>query len=164
MQNKSVCLTSTGFLVHENKILLVLHKKLGIWLAPGGHIEENELPHEAAEREFFEETGLKVHTLHYGPLQKSTHSQFVPNPFCSNLHEINRPRGTNGKFCQLHLAFEYLMELDLGEDISKINNDDDGVDDIGWFTLEEIQKFAEEKKTIIDVYTECKTVLELHPW
>lgn len=33
---------------------------MGIWLNPGGHIESGELPHEAAEREFYEETGVFV--------------------------------------------------------------------------------------------------------
>ncbi len=31
-----------------------------MWLPPGGHIEENELPDDAAVREVFEETGLRV--------------------------------------------------------------------------------------------------------
>lgn len=30
---------------------------------PGGHLERNEMPHEAAARELFEETGLKVRSM-----------------------------------------------------------------------------------------------------
>jgi 8-oxo-dGTP pyrophosphatase MutT (NUDIX family) len=39
---------------------MLKHKKLGKWLPPGGHIEPNELPDDAACREVLEETGLKV--------------------------------------------------------------------------------------------------------
>lgn len=48
------------FVVHDGRVLLHLHKKLGMWLPPGGHIEEGELPDEAAVREVFEETGLRI--------------------------------------------------------------------------------------------------------
>jgi 8-oxo-dGTP pyrophosphatase MutT (NUDIX family) len=41
-------------------ILLHYHRKLGKWLPPGGHIEDNELPDEAALREVLEETGIHV--------------------------------------------------------------------------------------------------------
>ena len=44
----------------EGKVLLHLHRKLGMWLPPGGHIEKDELPDEAAVREVLEETGVKV--------------------------------------------------------------------------------------------------------
>jgi 8-oxo-dGTP pyrophosphatase MutT (NUDIX family) len=46
--------------VREGKVLLHWHRKLGMWLPPGGHIEEDELPDEAALREVREETGLTV--------------------------------------------------------------------------------------------------------
>ncbi len=52
--------TVAVFVVREKKVLLHRHRKLGMWLPPGGHIEENELPDEAAVREVFEETGLRV--------------------------------------------------------------------------------------------------------
>ena len=45
------------------KILLVKHKKYSKWVQPGGHIEHNELPEEAAIREAYEETGIKVKLL-----------------------------------------------------------------------------------------------------
>jgi 8-oxo-dGTP pyrophosphatase MutT (NUDIX family) len=41
-------------------VLLHRHPKLGKILPPGGHIEANELPEEAALREVREETGLDV--------------------------------------------------------------------------------------------------------
>jgi 8-oxo-dGTP diphosphatase len=52
--------TATTFVVHKNKVLLHLHKKLGIWIPVGGHIDRDELPQEAAEREIKEESGLVV--------------------------------------------------------------------------------------------------------
>jgi 8-oxo-dGTP pyrophosphatase MutT (NUDIX family) len=52
--------TVAVFVVWEKKVLLHWHRKLGMWLPPGGHIERNELPDEAAVREVKEETGLTV--------------------------------------------------------------------------------------------------------
>ena len=43
----------------NKKVLLVKHKKYNKWLQPGGHIEDNETPEEAAVREVYEETGIK---------------------------------------------------------------------------------------------------------
>ncbi len=52
--------TVAVFVVHNDHVLLHPHRKLGIWLPPGGHIEPNELPDEAALREVEEESGLAV--------------------------------------------------------------------------------------------------------
>jgi 8-oxo-dGTP pyrophosphatase MutT (NUDIX family) len=50
--------TVAVFVVHDEKVLLHFHEKLNRWLPPGGHIEPNELPDEAAVREVLEETGV----------------------------------------------------------------------------------------------------------
>lgn len=50
--------TVAVFVVHEDRVLLHFHQKLDRWLPPGGHIEPNELPDEAAVREVLEETGV----------------------------------------------------------------------------------------------------------
>ncbi len=50
--------TVAVFVVHDDKVLLHFHQKLQRWLPPGGHIEPNELPDEAAVREVMEETGV----------------------------------------------------------------------------------------------------------
>ena len=52
--------TVAVFVVWEEKALLHRHRKLGMWLPPGGHIEEGELPDEAAVREVWEEAGIRV--------------------------------------------------------------------------------------------------------
>lgn len=46
------------FARHGDAVLLIHHKRLGVWLPVGGEIEPGETPLEAAERELLEETGL----------------------------------------------------------------------------------------------------------
>src|SRR5438105_4903952 len=52
--------TVAVFVVHGARVLLHYHRKLGKWLPPGGHIEDNELPDDAALREVLEETGIRA--------------------------------------------------------------------------------------------------------
>lgn len=52
--------TVAVFVVWDGCVLLHRHRKLGMWLPPGGHIEPGELPDEAAVREVLEETGVRV--------------------------------------------------------------------------------------------------------
>jgi 8-oxo-dGTP pyrophosphatase MutT (NUDIX family) len=42
----------------QGRALLILHRRLGVWLPPGGECEPDETPLMAARRELFEETGL----------------------------------------------------------------------------------------------------------
>ena len=55
--------TTSVFVVHEDRVLLIHHKKLEKWLPLGGHIEIGENPEEAALREVLEESGLVVELL-----------------------------------------------------------------------------------------------------
>jgi 8-oxo-dGTP pyrophosphatase MutT (NUDIX family) len=52
--------TVAVFVVNGDRVLMHYHRKLGKWLPPGGHIEDNELPDDAALREVLEETGVRV--------------------------------------------------------------------------------------------------------
>ncbi len=58
--------TVATFVVHRGRILLLWHPKHSMWLPPGGHIEAGELPDEAAVREVFEETGVRVQLVGQG--------------------------------------------------------------------------------------------------
>jgi len=55
--------TVAVFVLQADHVILHPHRRLGIWLPPGGHIEPNELPDEAAIREVAEETGLTVELM-----------------------------------------------------------------------------------------------------
>lgn len=59
--------TVAVFVIHDGRVLLHRHKRLGLWLPPGGHIDEGELPDQAAIRETLEESGVRI-VLVDGPL------------------------------------------------------------------------------------------------
>lgn len=61
------CVTATCVIISKGRTFLIKHKKLGVWLYPGGHVEENEYPSEAAVRETLEETGYKVRIIDQRP-------------------------------------------------------------------------------------------------
>lgn len=52
--------TGSALIISSRGIVLLKHKRLGIWLQPGGHVDPGEDPAEAAHREAMEETGLAV--------------------------------------------------------------------------------------------------------
>ena len=53
-------ITSSVYVVHNNKVLLHKHKKYNTLFPLGGKMNEEEVPHETALREVFEESGLEV--------------------------------------------------------------------------------------------------------
>jgi 8-oxo-dGTP pyrophosphatase MutT (NUDIX family)/ribosomal protein S18 acetylase RimI-like enzyme len=57
-----VHVTASAIVISDDRrrVLLHLHKRLGKWLQPGGHIDGDELPWLGALREAEEETGLPV--------------------------------------------------------------------------------------------------------
>ena len=54
---------ASGYIVKDDRILLVNHKKHGMWLPVGGHMEGDETPDQTVKREVKEETGLDVEII-----------------------------------------------------------------------------------------------------
>ncbi len=76
--------TVAVFVVHAGRVLLHYHRKLGRWLPPGGHVEPNELPDDAALREVAEETGVRARLIGEPPID-------VPSP--PYPRQLARPAG-----------------------------------------------------------------------
>lgn len=82
-------ITATVYVINDDKVLLHEHKKYKTWFPLGGHIEEDEFPHEAAIREVKEESGFDVILLETEvapPDIELARVKRVPAPFCL-LHE-----------------------------------------------------------------------------
>jgi 8-oxo-dGTP pyrophosphatase MutT (NUDIX family) len=59
--------TVSGFVVHEGRVALHWHRKLGMWLPAGGHIEANEDPVQAVLRETKEEFAVDAAVMRLAP-------------------------------------------------------------------------------------------------
>lgn len=154
------CYTASGVLIVKQRVLLLKHKKLQTWLTPGGHVEEGEFFHEAAEREFYEETGLKVKAINYPEFnldfkEETNSACFHPVPISINLHWISpknyqyRLAGKKTrekqwlKGCEQHLDFQYLLQSQQ-PDLSSLQKNSES-EKINWFTLKEIKAMSSKE-------------------
>lgn len=87
-QASDVHVTASAIVVSDagDKVALHLHKRLNMWLQPGGHIESGELAHVAALREATEETGLPVRHVQEGGL--FFHVDVHPGPRGHTHHDV----------------------------------------------------------------------------
>lgn len=83
--------TATGFVIHDDSVLLHWHPKVRAWLPPGGHVDENEDPAQAALREVEEETGIQAQVLPTGPHLGLDYPIQVPAPFTIMVEDIHDP-------------------------------------------------------------------------
>jgi 8-oxo-dGTP pyrophosphatase MutT (NUDIX family) len=164
------CATAAGILVVNHKVLLLLHKKVRIWLAPGGHLDAHELPHLAAQREFFEETNIKVRAYSPKPMLKGAQNEYLPDPIATDLHWVCKenfdqriksskpdephtsklwPRG-----CEQHYTFIYLVKPQGA--INPVLNSKESLD-LKWFSQHDL----ENEEILPSIRNECMLALSL---
>jgi 8-oxo-dGTP pyrophosphatase MutT (NUDIX family) len=120
--------TASVFVIRDNKILLMKHSKLGMWLQPGGHIEEDETPDEAARRETVEETGFEIEFVEdFVPEKTLDETDNCPRPFNINLHPIRDDH--------YHCDFQFLGKIKQEKEASQ-SHEHDG---LKWFTKKELE-------------------------
>jgi 8-oxo-dGTP pyrophosphatase MutT (NUDIX family) len=114
-----VHVTSSAIVVGDRGVVLHRHKRLGLWLQPGGHIDAGEHPAAAAVREAREETGLAAALVH-GEL---VHVDVHPGP-----------RG------HTHLDLRFLVD---GGDADPAPPEGESPD-VAWFTWDEAIALADD--------------------
>lgn len=105
----------------DDRIVLHRHKRLGIWLQPGGHVDPGEDPAQAAVRETREETGLQAR--HPGGTPHLLHVDDHPGP-----------RGHR------HLDVRYLVLADPDAELGPAAGESPHV---AWFTVDEAIEVAD---------------------
>jgi 8-oxo-dGTP pyrophosphatase MutT (NUDIX family) len=118
-----VHVTGSGLVIGERGIVLLKHRRLGIWVQPGGHVDPGETPWEAARRETGEETGLTVRFLDPAPMPALAHVDVHP--------------GGRG---HTHLDLRYWLEAPGESDPSPPADESQ---EIGWFSWEGAVRIAE---------------------
>lgn len=86
--HEKIDFTVAIFVVHDAKVLLILHRKLGKWLPLGGHIELDEDPEIAALREAKEESGLDVELIGERPPTTEPGTRALIAPRFLDIHRI----------------------------------------------------------------------------
>ena len=124
-------LVVAGYLIHNNKLLLIHHKKLDIWIPPGGHIDKNETPDDALRREFKEELNLEIELLNRNDVPPGGNiKKQLAVPFYVNVHSVKDHD---------HCCFFYLCELKNEECLKNLKINEREIKDYNWFSLEELE-------------------------
>lgn len=97
--------TSTGYIAYRGRVLLHWHRKLQMWMPPGGHIEPNEDPAEAIIREAAEETGIEVTVWPTGGTFRFKYPAQIPAPLAILEEDIDDP--VHGPHA--HIDFIYVL-------------------------------------------------------
>ncbi len=104
--------TATCYVVCDGATALHDHKRLDMWLPPGGHLDRDELPHRSALRETREETGLDPELVADPESITSPTVRSLPQPRHVQLADINRHDGAVG---HQHVDLVYYARADSRE-------------------------------------------------
>ena len=141
--------TATAYVIHpDGRALLLWHVKLKKWMPPGGHVDENELPEDAAVRECKEETGVDIELV--GGDEKDFYAgnrhegRMMRMPYAMLLEEIPAFEGNNEKPAQpahQHMDFIYVgRPKDPDQELVRADGE---AEKLRWLTKAEIEAIPE---------------------
>ncbi len=140
--------TATCYILKDERVLLIYHKKFQKWSPPGGHVDPNETPQDAAVREVFEETGLHVQLISdEAPVCYPT-AQGLVRPYRCLLENIPPYKETPA---HQHIDFIFLAEVVGGTEQTNQTE----CEDMRWFSLDALA----DLKPGIDIFPEVVDIL-----
>lgn len=147
--------TACVYIIENQRVLLIFHRKMNKWLPPGGHLEPNELPSEAARREALEETGIEIALVPQENVWIDRwNAKSFERPYLCLLEEI--PARADQPAHQ-HIDMVYVGRPIGGTET--LNEKETG--GLRWFTLDEIEAldsdvsiFEETKQTLRKILNE----------
>ncbi len=123
----------------EIKFLLIYSKRNGEWGFPKGHIEKNETETEAAVREIFEETGIKV-----------SEKDFNRNFRFSDTYKIKGTLdSTKGRIIDKKVIYYLCAVKNIYDDTAICENEE--IEKIKWMSFEEalsVLKYEKQKELL----------------
>ena len=119
--------TASVFIVQDGEVLFMDHEKLGQWIQPGGHIEGEETPDQAARREVLEETGFEIKFVEGEQPEDFEEEEDLPVPFHTNIHRIRENH--------LHYDLMYLAKIE-SEGEATHSHEQSG---LRWFSKKELE-------------------------
>lgn len=123
--------TATVYIFHQQRVLLHRHAKHNKWLPPGGHLEENETPPEAARREVKEEANLDITFISQENLTIEAYNGFsIERPYLCLLEHIPERKEEPA---HQHIDMIYLATLSDESQLAQIPAE------FQWFDLNDIQ-------------------------
>jgi ADP-ribose pyrophosphatase YjhB (NUDIX family) len=136
--------TVCGYIVHDDKTLLIKHKYLPIWTPPSGHIEVDQTPIEALFNEIQEEAGIADESLVLIPTHgykqnfvRSPEAVELPLPFDFEVHPV-----IDG---HRHINVSYVLK----SNTNRVKPGEGESNTFKWFTVDELRAFKDTNKSII---------------
>ncbi len=124
---------AAGYLVVNEKVLLVHHDKMDKWTPPGGHMEPDETPDQTVVREFKEETKLDVEVIPVTPpvFAGNKNAIVIPLPFHMDLEAVD-------EFDVPHIGHFYFVKL--LDPTQQIEHQEAELRGVGWFSKDELKE------------------------
>ena len=134
-------------------MLLVNHKKLGVWLYPGGHVEDDETPDGAVVREVKEETGLDVEII--GDIDNSLEDKDMDVSVLKKPYQILCEFIKGGE-SHYHIDLVYFCSIIGSEELTSNDKESHDIRFFSYNELDGIALFPSFRKLLEKVFKEHK--------
>lgn len=126
------CVFFAAYDSKAKKVFIGNHKKSGLWLFNGGHLDKGETFHQAVKREIEEEWGINVNTLE------------IKSPELLTTMPINNPK----QICKFHFDVWYFININSDSFYPDLKKLAEETHEMRWTNLEYARTITTDKNTL----------------